>query len=205
MLFRSKISIIPRGIGALGYTQQQPTEDRYLLKYGELLDRLDVLLGGRGAERLIFGELSTGAENDLQRATDLARQMVTRYGMSETLGPATFERARTALFLPEPVSANRAEYSERTAQEIDEEVRKLLGAAEERVRETLAQRRPELEALARALLQHEVIDRASLSAIIEAVRQSRAVPESHGSSAAPETSTDEMKSVSEVDRPAAAA
>src|SRR5262249_37187441 len=145
----------PRGIGALGYTQQQPTEDRYLLKYGELLDRLDVLLGGRGAEQLVFRELSTGAQNDLQRATDLARQMVTRYGMSEALGPATFEAPRTALYLPEPASQNRGEYSEQTAEAIDLEVRKLLIAAQGRVQKTLKERQTELSALAKALLQRE--------------------------------------------------
>ncbi len=165
----AKVSIIPRGIGALGYTQQQPTEDRYLLKHGELLDRLDVLLGGRGAEQLIFGELSTGAQNDLQRATDLVRQMITRYGMSETLGPATFEAARPALFLPEVAAAGRAEYSERTAEVIDEEMRKLLIAAQDRVRESLTARRQQLEAVAQELLRHEVVDRAKLTSLLEAV------------------------------------
>ncbi|MGH8198805.1 MAG: ATP-dependent zinc metalloprotease FtsH [Steroidobacteraceae bacterium] len=173
----AKVSIIPRGIGALGYTQQQPTEDRYLLKHGELLDRLDVLLGGRGAEQLIFGERSTGAQNDLQRATDLARQMITRYGMSEALGPATFEGARTALYLPEATAPNRAEFSERTAETIDEEVHRLLAAAEKRVSETLAARRAELEALARALLQQELVDRPTLLAILGKARESRAVRE----------------------------
>jgi cell division protease FtsH len=117
----SKISIIPRGIGALGFTQQLPTEDRYLLKYGELLDRLDVLLGGRVAEQLVYGELSTGAQNDLQRATDIAHHMVTQYGMSPKLGPATLQGSRSEVFLPELPGASRAEYSERTAQSIDEE------------------------------------------------------------------------------------
>jgi cell division protease FtsH len=163
----AKISIIPRGIGALGYTQQQPTEDRYLLKHGELLDRLDVLLGGRGAEQLVLGELSTGAQNDLQRATDLARQMVTRYGMSEALGPATFESARPALYLPEATAPGRSDYSERTAETIDEEVRKLLGAAQERVRDTLAARREELERVAQELLRHEVVDRATLTRLLD--------------------------------------
>jgi cell division protease FtsH len=162
----AKISIIPRGIGALGYTQQQPTEDRYLLKQGELLDKLDVLLGGRAAEQLVFQELSTGAQNDLQRATDLARQMVTRYGMSEALGPATFERAPPALYMPESLTAARPEYSERTAELIDAEVRKLLGAALERVRATLGARRRELEALAQELLRHETVDRSTLTAIL---------------------------------------
>ena len=89
----AKISVIPRGVAALGYTQQQPTEDRYLMTRAELLDRLDVLLGGRVAEELVFGDISTGAQDDLQRATDMARHMVARYGMSEALGLATFERA----------------------------------------------------------------------------------------------------------------
>ena len=90
-------------------------------------------MDGRGAEQLIFGELSTGAQNDLQRATDLVRQMITRYGMSETLEPATFEAARPALFLPEVAAAGRAEYSERIAEVIDEEMRKLLIAAQDRL------------------------------------------------------------------------
>ncbi len=172
----AKVSIIPRGIGALGYTQQQPTEDRYLLKHGELLDRLDVLLGGRGAEQLIFRELSTGAQNDLQRATDLVRQMVTRYGMSETLGPATFEATRPALFLPESAAPARAEYSERTAEIIDEEMRRLLLAAQDRVRESLTARRQELEALAKELLRHEVVDRATLTRLLAATGTALSVP-----------------------------
>ncbi|HXZ60498.1 MAG TPA: ATP-dependent zinc metalloprotease FtsH [Steroidobacteraceae bacterium] len=173
----AKVSIIPRGIGALGYTQQQPTEDRYLLKHGELLDRLDVLLGGRGAEQLVFRELSTGAQNDLQRATDLARDMVTRYGMSESLGPATFAAARRPLFLPESGAAPRAEYSERTAEVIDDEVRKLLVAAEQRVRETLVARGTQLTAVAQELLRHEVIDRATLTALLGAPGIASSLPE----------------------------
>jgi hypothetical protein len=107
----AKISAIPRGVAALGYTQQQPTEDRYLVTRAELLERLDVLLGGRVAEELVFGDVSTGAQDDLQRATDMAHHMVARYGMSETLGLATFEPPRQALFLNVPSMAQR-EYSE---------------------------------------------------------------------------------------------
>jgi len=162
----SKVSIIPRGVGALGFTQQQPTEDRYLLKRGELLDRLDVLLGGRGAELLVFDEASTGAQNDLQRATDLARQMITRYGMSEALGPATLEDTPTPVYLPETPASHRGSYSERTAQTIDDELRKLLREAGQRVHETLAARREQLEALAQALLRQEVVDRATLTALL---------------------------------------
>jgi cell division protease FtsH len=102
-----KISIIPRGIAALGYTQQQPTEDRYLLTRSELIDRLAVLLGGRVAEELVFNEISTGAQNDLQRASDIARAMVTEYGMSDRLGLVSYERPRQAMFLPESFSSGQ--------------------------------------------------------------------------------------------------
>jgi cell division protease FtsH len=165
----TKVSIIPRGIGALGFTQQLPTEDRYLLRYSELLDRLDVLLGGRVAEQLAFGEVSTGSQNDMQRATDMARHMVMQYGMSAAIGPATLENRSSAWYWPEGASANRSEYSERTAQIIDEEIRRLLGESEQRVRDTLTAKRGLLDALARALLQQETIDRSGLLALLQAV------------------------------------
>jgi cell division protease FtsH len=157
----AKISIIPRGVAALGYTQQQPTEDRYLMTRAELLDRLDVLLGGRTAEELIFGDVSTGAQDDLQRATDLVRHMITRYGMSEALGLATFEAPRQALFLQVPTGAPR-EYSEETARMIDAEIQQLLEAAHTRVRETLTAQRALLESLGKLLIAHEVVDRPAL-------------------------------------------
>lgn len=174
----AKVPIIPRGIGALGYTQQQPTEDRYLLKHGELLDRLDVLLGGRAAEQLVFKELSTGAQNDLQRATAMARQMVTLYGMSAVLGPATFEASPAALFLPEGATQRRSYYSERTAEAIDEEIRGLLLAAAERVRKTLSAHRAELETLAKELLHHEVVDRQTLTDLLR--QAAMAAPQDEG-------------------------
>jgi len=164
----AKISIIPRGVAALGYTQQLPTEDRYLLKKAELLDRLDVLLGGRVAEELVFGDVSTGARDDLQRATDLARHMVTQYGMSEHLGLATFEEPRSALFLNVPVAQGPRAYSERTAEAIDDEIAKLLTDAHARVRDTLTTRRPELETLAKLLLETEVVDRTALDRLLGA-------------------------------------
>ena len=157
----TKISIIPRGIAALGYTLQLPTEDRYLLKKTELLDRLDVLLGGRVAEEIIFSDVSTGAQNDLQRATDMARHMVTQYGMSENLGLVTLEEPVQS-FLNLPGIPGKREYSERTAQAIDEEVRNILSEAQGRVRETLTRKRPFLEALAKLLLEKEVVDRHAL-------------------------------------------
>ena len=146
--------------------QQLPTEDRYLLKYGELLDRLDVLLGGRVAEQLVYGEVSTGAQNDLQRATDMARHMITQYGMSPLLGAATLQNTGSQMFLPESQTATRREYSERTAQSIDEEVRRLLGESEQRVRATLTERRVQLDGLARALLEHETVERSALLALL---------------------------------------
>ena len=158
----AKISIIPRGVAALGYTQQQPTEDRYLMTRTELLDRLDVMLGGRVAEEIVFGDISTGAQDDLQRATDLCRHMVIRYGMSEKLGLATFEAPGHALF-PAPYPTGEREYSEETARIIDGEIRQLLEAAHARVQQTLAAKRAVLDALAKLLIEQEVVDRAALT------------------------------------------
>ena len=166
----SKISIIPRGIGALGYTQQLPTEDRYLLKRSELLDRLDVLLGGRVAEELIYGDVSTGAQDDLQRATDMARHMIMQYGMSERLGQVTFDAPRPT-YLAVPQAPQQVTYSEETARLIDEEVSRLIKESHARVERTLAEQRDTLEALARLLLEQEVVDRAALDALLRS-RQS---------------------------------
>jgi cell division protease FtsH len=157
----AKISIIPRGVAALGYTRQQPTEERYLLTKAELLDRLDVMLGGRVAEELVFNDSSTGAMDDLQHATDLARDMVARFGMSDAVGLATVERPRNAAFLDVPMARNR-EFSEATAEAIDRAVRELLDQAHERVRQSLAGRREVLEQLARLLMEREVVDRDML-------------------------------------------
>jgi cell division protease FtsH len=176
----AKISIIPRGVAALGYTQQQPTEDRYLLTEAELLDRLDVLLGGRVAEELVFGDISTGAQDDLQRATSLARDMITRYGMSEALGLSVYEAPRQMLFLDVPAAAAR-EYSEETARRIDAEVRALLAAARDRVRQTLTQRRAALDTLAGVLIEREAIDREELGRLLGAGTIPAAPPPEAGS------------------------
>ena len=125
-----------------------------------------MLLGGRVAEEIVFGDVSTGAQNDLQRATDLARHMVTRYGMSERLGLATFESQHGTPFLNVPMPPAAKEYAEGTAQAIDEEVMKLLADAHARVAQTLTARRPELEALAKLLLEKETIDRAALERVL---------------------------------------
>jgi cell division protease FtsH len=152
----AKISIIPRGIAALGYTQQQPTEDRYLMTRSELLDRLAVLLGGRVAEELVFGEISTGAQNDLQRATDIGRSMVTEYGMSDRLGLVTYERPRQAMFLPESFTPSKT-YGEEKADQIDEEITRIIEEAHQRVRGILSERRKILDDLAHLLSQKEIV------------------------------------------------
>jgi cell division protease FtsH len=149
-----KISVIPRGIAALGYTQQQPTEDRYLMTRAELLDRLAVLLGGRVAEELVFGEISTGAQNDLQRATEIARSMVTEYGMSDRLGLVTYERPRHSMFLQESPGKT---YSEERAGQIDEEISKLIDQAHQRVRGILSGHRKVLDDLAGLVSRKEVV------------------------------------------------
>jgi cell division protease FtsH len=151
-----KISIIPRGIAALGYTQQQPTEDRYLMTRSELMDRLAVLLGGRVAEELAFGEISTGAQNDLQRATDIARSMVAEYGMSDRLGLVTYERARQPLFLPGSFAPGKT-YSEEKAGQIDEEISRVVDEAHQRVRGILSAHRNVLDELARLVSEKEIV------------------------------------------------
>ncbi len=166
-----KISIVPRGIGALGWTQQLPTEDRYLMTQTELLGKIDVLLGGRGAERLIFGDISTGAHNDLQRATDIARAMVAEYGMGRTLGPATYPRQNRPVFLgTEQGGLSGREYSEATAAKLDLEVKEILEASQERVGALLGQKRELLENIAQALLDKETLDEATFTALLDAAK-----------------------------------
>ena len=162
-----KISIIPRGIAALGYTQQQPTEDRYLMTRAELLDRLAVLLGGRVAEELVFDEISTGAQNDLHRATDIARSMVAEYGMSDRLGLVSYERPRQAMFLPDNFSSAK-QYSEAKAAQIDDEVSRFVDEAHQRVRKILSARRPVLDDLARLLSLNESVQGDELRQMLSA-------------------------------------
>ena len=160
-----RISIIPRGISALGYTLQLPTEDRYLMTKSELLDRLAVLLGGRIAEEIIFGEISTGAHNDLQRATDIATSMVKEYGMSEKLGYVTFEKEKRPLFLQSPFPSSR-EYSEETAKEIDEEVKRIIDETYARAKKILVQNGAKLKNLANLLLEKEVVEEEDLKKVL---------------------------------------
>jgi len=183
----SKISIIPRGIAALGYTTQLPTEDRYLMTRSELLARIDVLLGGRVAEEIVFGDISTGAQNDLQRATEIARTMITQFGMSEKLGLATLEGPRHATFLMVPTQSPK-EYSEETARLIDAEVKQILSEAHTKARDILLAHRAALEELAKLLLEKEVVDRPALQAIlkvrsIDSMKEKKRAADIHGSEA----------------------
>ena len=166
-----KISIIPRGIGSLGHTQQLPTEDRYLMTRQELLGKIDVLLGGRMAEDVIFGDISTGAHNDLQRATDIARAMVSEYGMGKTLGLSTYPRQNRPMFLsPEQAPLVGKEYSEATAAKLDDEVKELITARATGVRELLTNNRQLLEAVAIELLKAEVMESEAFYRLVEAHR-----------------------------------
>jgi len=162
-----KISIIPRGITALGYTLQLPTEDRYLMTKTELLDRLCVLLGGRVAEETVFGEISTGAQNDLVRATDIAKSMVKEYAMSDRLGHITFEPERKPLFLEISPGAGSRDYSEATAREIDDEVRRIVEECYGKVKGILSEKKALLENVAKVLLEKETIEGEELRALIK--------------------------------------
>jgi cell division protease FtsH len=159
-----KISIIPRGISALGYTVHLPTEDRYLLTKSELLEKIAVLLGGRASEEVIFGEVSTASQNDLEEATEIARSMIQTYGMSDKLGPLTFEKGRP-LFLDTKYSPLK-EYSEQTAMRIDEEVLKLITDTYQTAKQILAERRSDLEKVARVLIEKEVLERSELDRLL---------------------------------------
>jgi cell division protease FtsH len=162
-----KISIIPRGVAALGYTQQLPTEDRYLLTKQELMDRIAVLLGGRVAEEIVFDEISTGAGNDLERVSDLARRMVMEYGMSRELGPINYSGPQRMQFLQQDGGMPEArKYSEDTARAIDQEVLGIVNGTYERVRDILTADREVLEVLSQRLLEVEVVDEAELRRIM---------------------------------------
>jgi cell division protease FtsH len=164
-----KVTIIPRGVAALGMTYQLPTEDRYLLRRSELEDRIAVLLGGHVAEELVYGELSTGAHNDLERATSLARAMVMRFGMSERLGPLTFGNGAGPGFLRKNglgwESAER-EYSEETARAIDEEVRRIVEETYDRVRDLLGRKKDTLLRAADLLKRRETLDGEELRRLL---------------------------------------
>jgi cell division protease FtsH len=161
-----KISIVQRGFGALGYTMQLPLEDRYLMTTRDLHSQLAVLLGGRSAEEIAFGEVSTGAQNDLQRATDIARAMVTEFGMSDVLGAVNYNGHNRSAFLETPFMQERGSYAEETAQKIDAEVKRILTEAHQEARRVLRDHRDILDKLSERLLEKEVIESDELMAIM---------------------------------------
>ena len=161
-----KISIVQRGFGALGYTMQLPLEDRYLMQRQDLLNQLAVLLGGRTAEELALGEISTGAQNDLQRATDIARAMVTEWGMSDALGAINYDGHKRSKFLDIPIGPERGNYAEETAQLIDTEVKRIMTEAHSRARQILTEKRDMLEKVTRQLLEQEVMEGDQLRRIL---------------------------------------
>jgi cell division protease FtsH len=162
-----KISIVARGFGALGYTMTSPVEDRYLMQRRDLMNQLAVLLGGRAAEEIALGEISTGAQNDLQRVTDIARSMVTEWGMSERLGAINFDARRGRNFLDTGHGGERGLHSEDTARLIDEEVKIIVTEAHNEARRILLERRDILETVTRRLLEREVMEGDELRALLE--------------------------------------
>jgi cell division protease FtsH len=163
-----KISIVQRGFGALGYTMQLPLEDRYLMTRGDLLGQLAVLLGGRTAEEIALGEISTGAQNDLQRATDIARAMVTEFGMSDAIGAINYDGNKRARFLDIPMPQERGLYGDETAQKIDSEIERILTDAHNTARRVLTDHRDKLELITRRLLEVEVMEGDELRALLAA-------------------------------------
>jgi len=167
-----KVSIIPRGIGALGYTMQLPEKEKFLATKNELLDQVAILLGGRVAEELVFGDISTGAQNDLERSTELARNMVCTYGMSDQLGPLTFGKKSQSLFLGTQYGEER-NYSEKTAQQIDAEVKAVVENNYQRVRKLLTANRAVLDALAAELEKKESLSGEEVAAVVGTLQREK--------------------------------
>jgi cell division protease FtsH len=161
-----KVSIIPRG-AALGVTQFLPTEDRHMMSRKQALARISMALGGRSAEELVFGEITTGASNDIQRATQLARMMVCEVGMSEKLGPVSYGEREDSIFLGREFAQHRPDYSEKTAVDIDDEIKRIIEDQHGRAKGVLTERREALDRLAHALLERETLDHEEIRAVID--------------------------------------
>lgn len=166
----AKISIVPRGMAALGYTLQLPTEDRFLLDESELRGQIATLLGGRSAEEVVFGSITTGASNDLQRATDLAERMVTTYGMSKVLGPLAYDRGQQAMFLNDGMGNARRAVSAQTAEAIDQEVKEIVETAHQQALDILKANRELLETITQKLLETEVVEGEQLHKFLSQVQ-----------------------------------
>jgi cell division protease FtsH len=169
-----KVTIIPRGM-ALGVTQTLPNEDRMNLDRVKAENNIAFLMGGRVAEELILNQKTTGAGNDIERATDIARKMVCEWGMSDVLGPMTFGKKEEAIFLGRDIAQHR-DYSEQTAQTIDREIRDIVERNYRRAREILSTKTEMLHDLAKALLEHETLDGADVEAIVQGQKVERKVP-----------------------------
>lgn len=167
-----KITIIPRGIAALGYTMQVPTEDRFLMRKTELLNKVATLLGGRAAEEIVFGDISTGAHNDLAKATNIVRSMIKQYGMSESIGQVYHAGSQKSLYL-QPGAESSGEYSQATAEMIDMEERNIIQQQYEVAKKILDERKPLLEKSTQILLEKETIAGEELKALAEEIQQSR--------------------------------
>ncbi|WP_017303882.1 ATP-dependent zinc metalloprotease FtsH4 [Spirulina subsalsa] len=168
----AKISIVPRGMAALGYTLQMPTEDRFLMNETELRNQIATLLGGRAAEEIVFGSITTGAANDLQRATDLAERMVTTYGMSKVLGPLAYEKGGQNNFLGDGMMNPRRNVSDATAKAIDEEVKEIVEQAHQHALQILGQNRDLMETITQQILESEVIEGETLTQLLGQVAHS---------------------------------
>jgi cell division protease FtsH len=162
----SKISIVPRGMGALGYTLQVPEEDRFLLDSTEISGQIATLLGGRVAEELVFGRVSTGAADDIQKATDLAEKAITQYGMNQVLGPVAFDRASQFLG-----GSNRRQISDEVAQQIDRQVKASIDQAYQVAKDILMSNRDLLESIAEKLLEQEVLEGDELKNLLAQAQQ----------------------------------
>ncbi len=169
-----KVTIIPRGM-ALGVTQQLPLDDRYTYSRDYLMTRLAMMFGGRAAEELIFGHMTTGAGDDIEKATELARKMVCEWGMSKELGPMTFGRREEQVFLGRDIALHK-DYSEHTAIEIDREVRRIIDEAYQKARTMLSNHIQLLHAVAERLLEKEVLDGSEVEAMVTAFREGREMP-----------------------------
>jgi len=171
-----KISIIPRGRAALGYTLQLPADDQFLLSHSALVDRIKGMLGGRAAEQVVFNEVSTGAENDLERATALARQMVCMFGMSDTIGLVHCGQRDNPFYPNAPDGSIQRDCSEQTAREVDVEVKKLLDEAYAEARRILTEHRDQLELVAQELLKKETLDADAFNALLGRTAEANGQP-----------------------------
>jgi cell division protease FtsH len=177
-----KISVVSRG-QALGFTISLPTEDKFLTTKNELMDTLAMTLGGRAAEEVVFGEITTGAANDIEKATSIAKQMIMRYGMSEELGPRTLGHNQAMPFLGREF-AQEPDYSEEVARQIDEEVRRIIEESHQRAKDLLVERRTQLDAISQILIQRETLERVEFEALLDGVPEEEVFRERDAKAAA---------------------